>query len=188
MICKHCNAENANGAQFCYSCGKTLADSNKNVMDLYPKYRFVPTSIITIRPLSLIWLLCAVPILYIIILYFIAGIIFFFNSDFVDSAIGIILCFTLSAIVILVAVLRVYPILFKPIQLYNVADYIQDASIKRYLFYVKNGKIGLYDRLKRKIQIEAHYDYLSWKLNNKIIDASNGNMHILIDINGKILK
>ncbi len=45
MICKHCKAENAEGAKFCYKCGKTLVNSNINVMDVYPKYSFIATNL-----------------------------------------------------------------------------------------------------------------------------------------------
>ena len=43
MKCRKCGTENIAGARFCRHCGESLANV-ENVMDIYPKLKFVPTN------------------------------------------------------------------------------------------------------------------------------------------------
>lgn len=43
MKCRKCGTENIANAKFCRHCGESLANV-ENVMDIYPKLKFVPTN------------------------------------------------------------------------------------------------------------------------------------------------
>lgn len=45
MKCSNCGTENIDCAKFCRRCGLELGKNTVNVMDKYPKYNFVPTSL-----------------------------------------------------------------------------------------------------------------------------------------------
>lgn len=45
MKCSNCETVNIEGAKFCRCCGLELVKNTVNVMDKYPKYNFVPTSL-----------------------------------------------------------------------------------------------------------------------------------------------
>lgn len=45
MKCLYCKGENIEGARFCRICGKELGGGRLSIIDSFPEYDFVPTSL-----------------------------------------------------------------------------------------------------------------------------------------------
>ncbi len=186
MICKHCNTENADDAQFCHSCGKSLMGTSKNIMDLYPEYKFIPTNLEK-------WELngiCAVCVILsgCFIYAALALIVVFFYDNNIPLLVSAIV-FLCGLIPCFVVFKKNHPSKNAP-KLSEIADYVQKprSTKTKYYFYIKDGKFGVLDVSKYKVQIPAQYDKLEWREKGRYLNAIKDSENIIIDINGKILK
>ncbi len=181
ITCQHCKSKNEIGATYCHSCGKRIEGT---IMDLYPNYKFVPASLKKIKGRSKHWLWLFLFILFILnifcfmMTYSIYGHINSTDAFFFCGS-G---CFICSIIVICTA----YQFL-KPTPWKSVADYVQDEIYANYVFFVKGKKFGAYNQKKRKIQIPAEYDFLSWKQYDQVLVAIKDGQELCLDINNNVL-
>ena len=83
MKCSKCGTENIDCAKFCRSCGHELVENTVNVMDKYPKYNFVPTSLMQWkRPVTArIGSSCFFFVFFILLISFIQGIYCWFYYE-----------------------------------------------------------------------------------------------------------
>ncbi len=187
ITCNHCGSKNEPGCAYCYNCGKEI---DATIMDLYPEYHFVPASLKKVP--GKFW---SVRLLWLFPLFGIIGAILWPSFYYVVFPDWLHICGDEKDLIcILFAFIYVYSALLichknpKPVFLTAIADYIQDANTsENYLFIVKDKKFGLYNQKKRKIQIEAKYDCLSWKQKDMILSAMKDGKSLTIDINNNAL-
>lgn len=181
-----CKSENPAGAQFCHRCGRPL---EVITIDRWPEYNLKPTSICRLKGKTkykrlIIFYLFAIAILstFIIAIYITCdGELFYGKED------------GLNAFILFLEVFFIIMSIFhgckaKNQDLKHVADYFQQTDNK-YVIIIKDGKFGVYNRKKRKVQIPCEYSYLSWKSEIGILSATatNGETYN-IDINNNRLK
>ena len=86
MKCSNCETVNIEGAKFCRRCGLELVKNTVNVMDKYPKYNFVPTSLMKWkRPVTArIGSACFFFVFFILLISFILGIycLFYYETKY----------------------------------------------------------------------------------------------------------
>lgn len=192
MKCKRCKTDNSLDAVFCRKCGGKL--ENINIMDKYPKYKFVPTNLIDWKKPKLSRLIFVIFIIG-CVSSLLAFIFFFFFHHILESAIVSGVLSVLTGIICFM-VFRPYPSSStKNISIY--ADYIQkytytgifsSRSKPMFRFYVKDNKFGIMDVSHYRVHLNADYDLLSWREKGKFLTAHQGNREFIIDINGKELK
>lgn len=187
MKCIYCNSINIEGSRFCRNCGKELSEGN--IMDAFPNYDFVPVSVLK-WPVSFAWKL----LFYLSMFLIIISILFELNmiepyqwrpEHYLPFMLlwGGILC--ISIFMLAYSYKKKTPPHFA-----QLADYIQRISSNspRYLFFCKNGKMGVLDIKRCEVQIPARYDVLKWKTSQSIIIAKRDNQTSYLDIYGKELK
>lgn len=182
MTCNNCKTENETGMKFCHCCGKPLELST---IDRYPQLKLKPTSSYRLkkRPLSIFLM-----IIYTLVTTVMSaiGVVFCIKSLMGESdTFNDILPFFIIPAILLIILGRRW---FRSHNLNKIADYFQTTN-KKYVFIIKNGKFGVYNRNKHKIQIPCEYTYLQWKPNVEILIATTPNGETFyIDIYNNKLK
>ena len=163
MLCNNCKTENTSGVKFCHSCGKPLECS---MIDRYPELKLKPTSVyklphrpLTVTTIILYILVCGVGFLGLITVWELIG----------HNRVTLVFGLFCSLVMALLPVVGFD--IFKRQNLKAVADYFETTNNK-YVFIIKDGKFGLYNRNKRKVQIPCAYTCLQWKPNLKILVAT----------------
>ena len=186
--CKSCGAANVDEARFCRLCGKMLAEpaSSKdpivNVINLYPEYKFMPASMVTLGPPFKNYFYTFVfGVLSLVAIG--VGINFLGRTRTVDDA---PICFAAGVVfIILFSVFR-YKCRRREIDP-EVADYVQGKG-SPYRYFVKNHKFGLLNVSTYKVQIPALYDEMRRKdKKGQIYVVRDGADTYEIDINGNRL-
>ena len=195
MKCPNCNTENRDGAKFCRNCGKELVRNELSIREKYPEYSFEPTSITKVKGSPFWWILIVVLFFFLLI-----GIYVSFNALILDGLFHVwmepesdeilagIFATVLSAIDF-----YILKNVFKKIKGDDISsqyDYIEcsnDAS-HHYRFVIKDSKFGLLNVKTKKEQIPCDFDYLKWKIKDKILMATMNGSQYEIDINGNKLK
>lgn len=182
MRCNHCKTENVPGMKFCHSCGKPL---ECNTIDRYPELKLKPASSYRLkkRPLTIVLL-----VIYVLVTTAMSaiGVVFCIKSLMGEgNTFNIILPLLILPAILLIIFGRRW---FLSHNLHKIADYFQTTN-KKYVIIIKNGKFGVYNRNKRKVQIPCDYAYLKWKSDIGILSATTVDGETYdIDINNRRLK
>lgn len=190
--CKSCGAANVDEARFCRLCGKMLAGSVSvpepskepivNVINLYPEYKFMPASMVTLGP----------PFKN----YFYAFIFGVLGLVAIGAGIGCLgsrstneyapVCFAAAIVLLIVFFIFRHKCRRREIDP-DVADYVQGKG-SPYRYFVKNHKFGLLNVSTYKVQIPALYNEMRRKdKKGQIYVVRDGADTYEIDINGNRL-
>lgn len=190
--CKSCGAANVDEARFCRLCGKMLAESAPvpasssepivNVINLYPEYKFMPASMVTLGP----------PFKN----YFYTFIFGVLSLVAIGVGIGSLgsrntteyapICFAAAVVLIILFFVFRYKCRRREIDP-DVADYVQ-AKGSPYRYFVKNHRFGLLNVSTYKVQIPAVYNDMHRKNKKEQIYVVRDNTGTYeIDINGNRL-
>lgn len=189
MKCPNCNTENRDGAKFCRNCGKELVSNEQSIREKYPEYSFELTTVTKMKTNSS-WTVLVV-IIFILFAFSIILTVNAFAQDLVVFAtdIKVAWLFLTLAMVFLILLIKVYGKV-KKIDLSSQFDYFENGKqcSSTYKFVIKDSKFGLFCVRTRSLQIPCDYDYLKWKVKDKILMATMNGNHFEIDINGNKLK
>lgn len=205
MKCKECNTENEIGAKYCRKCGAELETTKPSPIERFPEYKFKPTSVYKLKGklqnrifvnliVGIILLGCTIGLIYCMVeghLDFISLYNDYPQESYKWYEEEIKGARVLTPIIILLTIILIinYIKYGRARDLSSVADYFQSsATTKRYLFVVKAGKIGVYDRNSNKVVVPCEYDSLQWMYYSKVLTAVKGSRQFNIDINGNPLK
>ena len=160
MICNNCKAENSEDTKFCRNCGKPLELST---IDRYPQLKLKPTSVYKLEPFPAMHY----GVLFMSLLLFLMSLVAYVDDKAGDAPWELP---TISFIIFII-----YFLIFRkqilPQKIHDVADYFQSTQNK-YVFIIKDGKFGVYNRLKHIVQIPCQYTFLQWKINFKVLTAT----------------
>lgn len=174
MKCEHCNTENREGAKFCRNCGEELVPNEISIREKYPEYSFEPTTVYKIKRSS-----DRVFFFFVVLL----GMTIMSIIDNNDLGFGFTILLAIPT-----AFLFYLIITSLDINLSSRFDYVEASDNKMYRFVIKDSKFGVFNIKSGKLQIPCDYDYLKWKVKDKILMATMNGNHFEIDINGNKLK
>jgi len=188
IICNNCGSDNETFATFCHKCGAQL--KNSNLLDRYPEFGFMPTSLSRAKGLLRNYIsawVCGVLAMISVAAIISGSLYMVYCNDSHDECKAIITVGGVFTIICLPLFISNKKKLHQNIS--ESADYIQTKeSIRRFPIVVNNDKMGIYDVASRSLIIPCKYDYMEWKQKGEILSVIENGSKYYIDIQGNVLK